>query len=84
MLSLLLSLCPHDEHGWRHATDLASCRSENDFPASDEEDLAPYNSNTVVTDYLKLESEMEIHNCFPTIKSKFIKFNIATPSSAPV
>ena len=61
-----------------------SSSSENYFFAFDEDDTASFNSDTEVIEYLKAGSEMDFPNHFPTIKTIYMKFNTATPSSAPV
>uniref|UniRef100_A0A8C6U382 HAT C-terminal dimerisation domain-containing protein n=1 Tax=Neogobius melanostomus TaxID=47308 RepID=A0A8C6U382_9GOBI len=59
------------------------CRAtRND--GQEDDDVTPYDSETEVIDYLKSGSDMEVLNRFPTIKRLFMKYNTATPSSAPV
>lgn len=58
---------PCNEQDFHTPHTQASSRNENDF-FDDEEDLAPYNSDTEVIEYLKSESQMAILNRFPTIK----------------
>lgn len=85
--TLLTTECralPHDEQDATLKQTPASSSSENDFFAFDEEDTASFNPDTEVINYLKSGSEMEILNRFPTIKTISMKFNTATPSSAPV
>uniref|UniRef100_A0A672FLL1 BED-type domain-containing protein n=1 Tax=Salarias fasciatus TaxID=181472 RepID=A0A672FLL1_SALFA len=54
------------------------------FDFGEEDDVTPYDSETEVIDFLKSGSEMEVLNRFPTIKTLFMRYNTAIPSSAPV
>uniref|UniRef100_A0A672FIA0 HAT C-terminal dimerisation domain-containing protein n=1 Tax=Salarias fasciatus TaxID=181472 RepID=A0A672FIA0_SALFA len=71
-----------------HATlnaNLVSNSSVSDFfDFGEEDDVTPYDSETEVIDFLKSGSEMEVLNRFPTIKTLFMRYNTAIPSSAPV
>lgn len=59
---------PRNEQDFHTPHTQASIRNENDFFDFEEDDLAPYNSDTEVIEYLKTGSQMEILNRFPTIK----------------
>lgn len=58
--------------------------NDNDFFVFEDEDVC-YSSETQVMEYLKSSGlELDILNKFPNIKVISLKYNTATPSSAPV
>lgn len=63
-----------------------STSNDNDFFVFEDEDTSySYSSETEVMEYLKSSAlELDILNKFPNIKGISLKYNTATPSSAPV
>ncbi len=89
--ALLIAECR--THTLPHAAEQAektnrehSSASEKDFFSFDdeEEDTMSISADSEVLEYMRSGSELEVLNSFLRVKAVFMKYNTATPSSAPV
>ncbi|KAK0144052.1 putative AC9 transposase [Merluccius polli] len=88
--ALLIAECrtlPHEEPAENKQREVAthSSASEADFFSFDEEeDATSFSADAEVLEYLRSGSELDVLNRFPRVRAVFMKYNTATPSSAPV